>query len=193
MVRVSLVYNAIHPEVLLNGPMDIIAEYDSEETIEALVSALESWGHEVIPIEADEAIAEKLKSAHPDIVYNIAEGLRGESRESHVPAICEMLGIPYTGSGPLTLAMCLDKARTKQILSYYRISTPAFQVFNSTKEKLNPDLRFPLIAKLVHEGSHMGLSKNSIVDDENSLMQQVKYLIETYHQPVLVEEFIMGR
>ncbi len=111
MLKVALVYNLIHPEILQpNAPIDAIAEYDSPETVEAVQKALEADGHEVILLEADEAIAENLRHTRPDIVFNIAEGLRGLYRESHVPAICEMLGIPYTGSDPLTLALCLDKA-----------------------------------------------------------------------------------
>ncbi len=193
MVRVALTYNLIRINMLKNGPLDRLAEYDSPETIAALADALRAGGHEVIPLEADECIAEKLKATRPQIVFNIAEGLRGESRESHVPAICEMLGLPYTGSGPLTLALCLNKARTKEILTLYGISTPPFQVFRSPHQELNTPLRFPLIVKLLHEGSSMGLSERSVVDDEAALRDQVAYLIRTYGEPVLVEEFIAGR
>ena len=193
MAKTALVYNLIPPHMLQSGPLDRIAEYDSEETILALSNAIRAGGHQVVTLEADESIAEKLMSVRPQIVFNIAEGIRGESRESHVPAICEMLGLPYTGSGPLTLALCLNKARAKETLSYYRILTPPFQVFRSPEDRLDSNLRFPLIAKLLHEGSSMGLSEHSIVEDEVSLKHQVKYLIKTYHQPVLVEEFIEGR
>ena len=193
MAKVALVYNMIQTSMLRNGPLDLVAEYDGEETISALKAALQAGGHEVILLEADETIAEKLRSAHPHIVFNIAEGIRGESRESHVPAICEMLGLPYTGSGPLTLASCLDKARAKEILTYYHIPTPPFQVFRSLEEKLDSRLRFPLIVKLLHEGSSMGLSENSVVDNEAALKRQVEYLLQVYHQPAIVEEFIKGR
>ena len=193
LAKVALVHNMIQPNMLRDGPLDRMAEYDSKETISVLSSALQARGHEVIPLEGDEAIAEKLRSAHPQVVFNIAEGIRGESRESHVPAICEMLGLPYTGSGPLTLALCLDKARTKEILTYYNIPTPPFQVFQTPEEDLDPQLRFPLIVKLLHEGSSMGLSENSVVDDAAVLKRQVEYLLQTYHQPAIVEEFIEGR
>jgi D-alanine-D-alanine ligase len=193
MAKTALVYNLIHPHMLQSGPLDYIAEYDSEETILALSDAIRAGGHQVIPLEADESIAEKLMSVRPQIVFNIAEGIRGESRESHVPAICEMLGLPYTGSGPLTLALCLNKGRAKEILSYYHIRTPPFQVFRSSEDKLDSSLRFPLITKLLHEGSSMGLSEHSIVEDKISLKHQVEYLVKTYHQPALVEEFVQGR
>jgi D-alanine-D-alanine ligase len=193
MAKTALLYNLIHSHMLQSGPLDRIAEYDSEETILALSDAIRAGGHQVIPLEADESIAEKLVSVRPQIAFNIAEGIRGESRESHVPAICEMLRLPYTGSGPLTLALCLNKARAKEILSHYHIPTPPFQVFRSPEDKLDSNLRFPLIAKLLHEGSSMGLSEHSIVEDEVSLKHQVEYLVETYHQPALVEEFVEGR
>ena len=193
MVTVALAYNLIHPEMIGSGPLDALAEYDSEDTIAALRTALEAGGHEVALLEADETFMERLHALRPDIVFNIAEGLRGESRESHVPAICEMLGIPYTGSDPLTLALCLNKARAKQILLQEGIATPRFRVVESSKGDLQGDLRFPLIVKLLHEGSSMGLTRESVVDDNAALQRQVHRLLKTYHEPVLIEEFIEGR
>ena len=193
MVKVALVYNLIHLEQLETKPLDSIAEYDSEETVAALRAALESGGHQVLPLEADETIMEQLRVHRPDVVFNIAEGLRGESRESHVPAICEMLGLHYTGSGPLTLASCLNKARTKEVLMHHGIPTPRFQVMVSAADPVSEALRYPLIVKLLHEGSSMGLSPASVVDDEPALRRQVAHVIETYREPVLVEEFIEGR
>lgn len=193
MVTVALVYNLIHPETLRHAPLDALAEYDDTTTIQAIHTALTSAGHHVIDIEADEAIAERLRSVRPDIVFNIAEGLRGESRESHVPAICEMLGLAYTGSTPLTLALCLNKARTKEILLHYGIPTPRFVVLNDPLAELSVPLRYPLIVKLLQEGSSMGLSERSIVDDEAALRAQVAALFRCYHEPLLVEEFIQGR
>lgn len=193
MAKVALVYNLIPIAYLKEGRLDLIAEYDTENTIRALKAALESSGHTVLPLEADESIAEKLRTTRPDIVFNIAEGLRGESRESHVPMLCEMLNIPYTGSGPLTLAICLNKARTKEILTCYGVPTPPFQVFYAVDDALSTRLEFPLIVKLLHEGSSMGLSNNSVVDDEPALRRQVEYLQHLYKQPVIVEQFIDGR
>ncbi len=193
MVKIALVYNLIHPEQLNGLPADILAEYDSEETIAGLQAALEGAGHTVILLEADETIALQLKAVAPDIVFNIAEGRHGESRESYIPLVCEMLKLPYTGSGPLTLALCLNKARTKEILLHYGIHTPRFQVMEQVDAPLKPELRFPLIVKLLQEGSSMGLSENSVVDDEVALRRQVVYLINAYREPVLVEEFIEGR
>ena len=102
---------------------DTYAEWDTEETILAVKTALELH-HDVTLIEANEESYHELLQVKPDIVFNIAEGLRGPSRESQVPAILEMLGIPYTGSDSFTLGICLDKSRAKEILSYYKIKTP---------------------------------------------------------------------
>ncbi|MBN1700217.1 MAG: hypothetical protein JW881_22085 [Spirochaetales bacterium] len=195
MAAVGLTYNLIHEDAIGDKPIDSIAEFDTGETIDALVNALKEGGHSVIPIEADEGVVETIKRhrKHLDIVFNIAEGIRGESRESHVPAILEMLGIPYVGSGPLTLAICLSKVRTKEILLSYGIPTPAYQVFRSGRDSLVRNLRFPLIAKLSNEGSSMGLSYASVVDNEKELRKQVASLLDIYREPVLVEEFIEGR
>jgi len=174
-------------------PKDFYAEFDSPETINAIKNALESGGNTVKNIEADENAYEKLKKLKPDIVFNFSEGVRGESRESHIAAICEMLGIPYTGAGVLTSAIILNKARTKEILDYYNIPTPRFQVFKTIKEKLNPELNFPLLIKPVAEGSSKGIRNKSLVNNEKELKKMVKWLLETYNEPAVVEEFIEGK
>src|SRR3954470_9001761 len=106
---------------------DEFAEWDSPETIAAVESALKKIG-KVVRLEANEEFPDRLRRTRPDIVFNIAEGLNGVNRESHVPAICEFFGIPYSGSDPFTLSLCLDKARTKETLAFRRIATAAFTV-----------------------------------------------------------------
>ncbi|MBC8520737.1 MAG: D-alanine--D-alanine ligase [Methanomicrobia archaeon] len=196
-MRVALLYNQIKRYMLIKSALDKIAELDSPETIDYVREALMSGGNEVILIEADGNAYGKLKEERrdTDIVFNIAEGLRGESRESYIPAICDMLEIPYTGSGVLTLGLCLNKARTKEILRYYGIPTPDFQVLKSKDDKLDPglELKFPLIVKLLHEGSQMGLSRDSIVCSEEDLRDRTAYLMYEYGEPVIVEEFLDGR
>jgi D-alanine-D-alanine ligase len=193
MAKVGLAYNLIRPDYFRELPLDFIAELDSEEAIQAVADALRSGGHEVVLLEADESFAEKLKASRPEIVFNIAEGLQGDCREAQVPAICELFSIPYTGSGVLTLATCLNKARTNEVLSCHDVRVPPFQVFYSRDDDLRLNTGFPLIVKLLHEGSSMGLSAKSVVKDVLELRNQVEFVINTYHQPVMVQKYIFGR
>lgn len=154
---------------------------------------LESDGHEVVLIEADKDAYEKLKNSKLDIVFNIAECIFGESRRCQIPAMLEMLGIPYSGSGVLTQAITLDKARGKEILSFYDIPTPKFQLFKNGNEILNPYLKFPCFVKPNSEGSSKGITTKSLVYNENNLREITNFIINKYNQPALVEEYIDGR
>ncbi len=191
--------------------VDEYAEWDSPETIHAVASALAAVG-DVVHLEATEGFPERLREARPDIVFNIAEGLRGPNRESHVPAICEFVGIPYSGSDPFTLALCLHKARTKEVLAWHGIPTAPFTLIDSLEAlaalpgQLAPaggtgeiarllsrgTLRFPLFVKPVHEGSSKGITERSFCRDRRELESHVALLLEMYAQPVLVEEFLPG-
>ncbi len=192
-LRVGLTYN-LRKGVIPSGlPEDYYAEFDEESTVNAIAEALKRAGCSVLLIEADENAYGILQNTRPDIVFNIAEGLRGKSRESHIPAILEMLGIPYTGSGPLTLAIALDKMLTQEILHYKGVPTPRHQVLTAPEDKLRMRLRFPLILKPVHEGSSKGIRNDSVVSNEEMLREKVAYIIKNYGQPALIEEFIDGR
>ncbi len=174
-------------------PRDRWAELDSERTIEAIADALRQAGHKVNFLEGDESLYGRLLKGHFDIAFNICEGHRGDSRESHVPAILEMLGIPYTGSKVLCLALTLDKPMAKRVLAFHGLATPAFQVFDTPDEPVEAGLGYPLFVKPVGEGTGVGINGNSVVRDEGELRCQLRWLIGTYHQPALVEEFVEGR
>jgi len=193
-LRVGLTYN-LRGEPSASGglPEDFYVEFDEEETVEAIANALEGAGCEVIRIEADEGAYGELVRSRPDIVFNIAEGLRGESRESHIPAMLEMLGIPYTGSGPLTLAISLNKALTHRVLSASGIPSPSFQVFEGAEDEIDDGLGFPLVVKPLSEGSSKGIRNDSLAMDEPSLRRQVSRILEVYKQPAIAEEFLPGR
>ncbi|MFH0897300.1 MAG: ATP-grasp domain-containing protein [Candidatus Bathyarchaeota archaeon] len=192
--KVGLTYNLKRQVSTVEGlPEDFFAEFDDEETIDAIAYALENSGCKVTKIEADEKAYCKLVQLKPNIVFNIAEGLNGESRESQIPAMLEMLGIPYTGSGPMTLAISLNKGLTHQLLSANKVSAPSFQVFTDADVKIDGKLRVPLVVKPLAEGSGKGIRSNSLVKDEKSLRRQVAWVIETYRQPAIVEEFLPGR
>jgi D-alanine-D-alanine ligase len=182
--------NAPHRE---GEPADAWGDLDSESTLMALVEALEKGGHRSYFLEGDMSLPANLARLRPDICFNFSEGLFGDSREAHIPAVLEMMGIPYTGSRVLTQALCLDKAMTKRVLSTHGIPTAPFQVFRSPRERRNPRLRFPLFVKPNREGSGMGISPKSIVRDEVELRTQVAYITETYQQEALVERYIEGR
>jgi D-alanine-D-alanine ligase len=192
VLKIALVYNSIPARLLLEEPLDRIAEFDCLQTIVTLQQAIAVHGHDVILIEADEAAYDKLRTSKADLVFNIAEGVRGEDREAQIPAMLEMLGMPYTGSGPLSLALCLHKGKAKEILAWHGIPTPAFQVMTDPREPLADTLQFPLIVKLLHEGSSMGLSYSSVVETAQALADRIAYLRRMYKQPVLVEQFIDG-
>lgn len=191
-MRIGLTYNLL-PEKNIKLKTDEFAEFDDISTIQAIKSALESDGHEVIMIEAKEDAYEKIKNSKLDFVFNFAEGIHGNSRESHIPAMLEMLKIPYTGSDILTLSIALDKARTKEVLCYYNIPTSNFQLFKSANEPLNKKLHFPLFVKPNAEGSSKGITGKSLVHNEKELRERVDFIINRYSQPALVEEFLDGR
>lgn len=190
-IRVGFTFNLKRADAKVNG--DAEAEYDSPATIESIRQAIESLGHEVVLLEANAELPARLPEAKVDVVFNIAEGLAGRNREAQVPALCELCGIPYTGSDSATLALALDKALTKRILRQHGVLTPEFQTMSTGKEKLLPHLRFPLIVKPVAEGSSKGIAQKGVVDDEQALRQVVRELIEKYRQPALIEEYITGR
>jgi D-alanine-D-alanine ligase len=179
--------------MLLNTPLDRAAELDSAQTIETLRQAIASHGHDVVLIEADVDAYEQLRQSEAELVFNIAEGTHGEDRESQIPAMLEMLGLPYTGSGPLALALCLHKGKAKEILSWHGIPTPPFRVATRPEDLDDFTCRFPLIVKLLHEGSSMGLSYDAVVDTRCALARRVAYVTQAYRQPAIVEQFIDGR
>lgn len=173
-------------------PVDFFAEGDSFETIQAVIDAIKSGGHAVIGIEGDDDSPLKLDQVRPDLVFNIAEGLFGDFRESYIPMICERLDLPYTGSDPLTLAICLNKARTKEILNYYSIPTPAFKIIYPDQNIELRDFDFPAIIKPIAEGSSKGIFNDSVVDDPEQARIKIEENFDTYHEPVMIEKFLEG-
>ena len=171
---------------------DEFAEWDSLETINAIADALAPLG-DVIRLDATDNFPAHLLDAKPDIVFNIAEGRRGPNRESHIPAILEFLGIPYSGSDPFTLSLCLDKSRAKETLSYYGIPTPPFARVTELSQ-LEPFARrsFPAFVKPVHEGSSKGITERNICGSYQELREQTAFLLNRYRQPVLVESYLPG-
>jgi D-alanine-D-alanine ligase len=174
-------------------PPDHWDDLDSKKTIDSISAALESGGHQVTFLEGNASLYDHLRELKPDICFNICEGHFGDSREAQVPALLEMLRIPYTGSQVLTLALALDKPMTKRVLAYHNLPTPPFQTFERVNEPLDPDMKFPIFVKPSREGTGMGVSAESIINDEENLRVQLRRLFDRYDQPVLAERFIDGR
>lgn len=175
-------------------PADANAEFDHPSTIDVIASAIEANDFKVERIGNAGNLLERLASLKVDIVFNISEGISGRNRESQVPAILEMAGIPFVGADALTLGLTLDKVMAKKIFIADKIPTPKFFEVSSSEQLGNTNhYKFPLIVKPRFEGSSKGLSESSRVQSKEELREQVEYIINTYKQPALIEEFISGQ
>ncbi len=172
-------------------------EIYNPETVKKVASALEKGGHTVKIFDGDMHLADKLKGFMPKViegdrpgmVFNMAYGIQGESRYTHIPAMLEMLGVPYVGSGPAAHAVALDKVLTKIIFQKYGLPTPQFWVFNSAQEVLS-DVTYPVIVKPKMEAVSFGLR---VVDNIDDLREAVEFITKEFSQSALVEQFIPGR
>lgn len=180
-------------------PDDWHEEFDSPVTIEAIASVLRGLGHDVILLGDGRAFLKRVLADPPDLVFNFAEGHGvGRAREARVPAVLEMLGIPYTGSDPLTLAATLDKDCAKRLAASTGVAVPpgfcvhpdedARRVVNERAAAL----AFPAIIKPAWEGSSKGIRNRCLVRERGQLASAVASLLEDYRQPVLVEEYVAG-
>jgi len=196
-MKIGITYN-IRENVLPEGELDSeqVEEFESPQTINAICSVFESYGLETARLGGDTSIIKKIKTEKPGFVFNIAEGYWGRSREAHIPAILELMNMPYSGSDPLTLALTLDKVTAKKILRQLGILTPNFAVIRKWSELINIEetLNYPLVVKPAWEGSSKGIYNTSKSADRNELRKSVKKLFERYpNQPLLIEEFVAGR
>jgi len=178
------------------GSDDDLEEYDSPETVELIATSLEAGGHTVVMLGGGREFLENILGRKVDFVFNIAEG-RGNyrSREAQVPSILEMLNIPYSGSDPQCLSICLDKPLTKKLVASAGVYTPRWRVINTRQElcQINGgDFPFPAIVKPAYEGSSKGIRLTSVVEGSQQAIEVIEDLLRRYHQPVMIEEFITG-
>ncbi len=175
------------------SPLDAFVEWDEPETIGAVEEALRVFG-EVVRLEAIDDFPSRLAGAGVDLIFNMAEGTRGPSREAHVPAIAEFLGIPYTASEPLTLAIALHKGRTKDALSQRGVPTPPFVLLESTNDlsALVSFAHYPLFLKPAWEGSSKGIGQENLCRSPEQAMAFAEVLMQTYEQPVIAESYLPG-
>lgn len=198
-MNIGFTYNVRHVKPDINNPLYIKeAEFDTPETIEGITKALESLGHKVFYVEADEDAYFKFKNlkSQIDLVFNIAEGTNGADREAQIPAMLEMLQIPYTGPKPLGYAVGLNKSVAKEILTAYKIPTAEWRTINKEKDLdlINKGINFyPVLAKPIGEGSSKGVYVKNLVDNFQDLKKVVVELLHDYRQPVLIEEYLPGR
>ncbi len=180
-------------EFKVGDPPDANAEFDHPSTVEVISRAIESQGFQLKRIGNVTHLLEKIDNLGVDIVFNISEGIYGRNRESQVPILLEMAGIPFVGSDALTLGIALDKVMAKKIFIAEGISTPGYFEIKSVDETIDTDhLNFPLMVKPRFEGSSKGLSEHSRVANKEELIKQAEFIINIYKQPALVEEFIRG-
>lgn len=193
-LKIGLTYD-LRDDYLANGfSEEETAEFDKLDTIEAIARALQNLGHETDRIGNVTSLANRLVIGDRwDLVFNIAEGLRGFGREAQVPALLDAYDIPYTFSDPLVLSLTLHKGMTKHVIRDLGIPTPDFRVVETETDALLLDLPFPLFAKPVAEGTGKGISAASKIKNREELLSVCESILDRFEQPVLVETFLPGR
>jgi len=195
-MKVGLAFDLMDTFVPSPGdPPDAAREWDSEETVGLLEEAIRSLGHKVVRLGGGTDIIH-LAAAGPlgvEIVFNICEGRDGRSREAQVPAILDLLRIPYTGSDPLTMTVSLDKGIAKRLLRERGVPTPDFAVLDDPDRVEFLHLRYPVFAKPLHEGTGKGIASASVLRTSKALADRVAFIVSAYRQPALVEEHLPGR
>lgn len=191
-------------EVVTNGQEGTIAKKAEEKIVSygrvnindaLLIKKALNGLHDVKIFFLNDDIYSQIKEEKPDVIFNLCDdGFRGDIRmEPHVAALFDILNIPYTGNNYFTIALCQNKARAKDLLTFNGVLTPKFQVFTSAERKINPDLRYPMIVKPIREDGSIGIRERSVVNNEEQLKEEVDHVIDIYKQEALVEEFINGR
>jgi D-alanine-D-alanine ligase len=196
-MKIGLAYDLKEAVLFAPGcPEDTLEEYDSPETVEAIATALETLGHSVVKLAGGREFITNILQNNIDFVFNISEGLGNHrSREAQIPAILEMLDIPYSGSDPQCLAICLDKPLTKRLVTAAGIRTPRWQLvtdYSQLKETPLDGFPLPAFVKPAYEGSSKGIRLGSRAETVTQITEVAAELLEQYRQPVMVEEFIAG-
>ncbi len=193
-MKVGLTYD-LRSEYLKQGyTEEETAEFDREETVEAIEGTLQKIGYETERIGNVKQLAEALVAGKRwDIVFNICEGMYGLGREAQVPALLDAYNMPYVFSGPLVLALTLHKAMTKSVVRDAGVPTPAFHVVHTPEDIDKVSLKYPLFAKPLAEGTGKGVDTRSVISNAAELKERCLYLLKQFRQPVLVEKYLSGR
>ncbi len=193
-MKIAVLYRALDPRFSENFASETLNRED-ESYRASVIAALREKGHDAFGFQVREDHLQELQRLECDLAFNLVDdGLNNDSSlEPHLPAILDVFGIPYTGGDFLSLAITLDKARTKEILGFHGVPTPAFQIFVAADDPPRAGLRWPLIVKPLHEDASIGVCRDSVVVDEPALRCRVADVVERYRQPAIVEEYIHGR
>ena len=193
-MRIALVYDLRDDYRALGLSEEEVAEFDNVETIDQLAGALEVLGCEVERVGRGQALAARLvEGDRYDLVFSIAEGVKGRSREAQVPALCELFDQPYLFSDPLTMTACLDKAVAKRLVRDAGVKTPAFAVAERSADEIVDWAEFPAFVKPLAEGTGKGCEAASLVHTTAELHEAVARVIGRYGQPALIERYLPGR
>lgn len=192
-MKIAIVRNRENAQVINRSGRQCPEVY-GEKTVESVASSLRERGHDVLVCEGDINLFASLRDFMPPgapegLVFNMAYGIQGDCRYTHVPAMLELAGVPYTGSSPFGHALALDKVVTKKLMIDAGIPTPRYAVLRDGREDCG-DLRFPLVVKPRHESTSFGLS---LVEDRAGLRDAVDAVVTRYRQEALVEEYVDGR
>jgi D-alanine-D-alanine ligase len=193
-LKIGITYD-LREDYLIEGySEEETAEFDRAETIEAIDQTLKELGYRTDRIGHLKSLTRRLAAGDRwDLVFNIAEGLRGFGREAQIPALLDAYDIPYTFSDPLVLALTLHKGMTKHVIRDMGIPTPDFAIIEKEDQSTGICLAYPLFAKPVAEGTGKGITAASKINTEKELVEVCRMLLTVFKQPVLVESFLPGR
>ena len=193
-MKIGLTYDLISDYLSQGFGEEDAAEFDRPETIQGIERALRSLGYETDRIGTVRSLIKRLASGDRwDMVFNIAEGVKGFGREAQVPALLDVYNIPYTFSDPMVLALTLHKGMTKHVIRDMSIATPDFCVVEDLHDLEHITIPFPLFAKPVAEGTGKGINSASKIETKEELSSVCRKLLISYDQPVLLEAFLPGR
>jgi D-alanine-D-alanine ligase len=192
--RVAVLFTSVHPESEL--PPKVREAEDLTENAQSVGKALAELGHTVRCFDFGDDVSgllARLRPFRPDVVFNLAEAPLGcYEKEPHAAALLELLGLPYTGNSPFSLLSCKNKAVTKEMLRAHGVPTPQYCVQAKVPTKALP-LSFPLVVKPLRQDGSLGITEDSVVEDQAGLRRSVAYVLENQRQEALVEEFLSGR
>jgi D-alanine-D-alanine ligase len=191
--RIGIIFSDVRRE-FFPTEAQYITEKDAEEDARVIGNYVEELGYTACYHPGNSQLPAWLRKQKPHLVINLVDSFKGvESLASSIPGVLELLEIPYTGADVLGMSLDTNKFVIKKLLQQHGIPVPNFQLFTTPKDYIDPALRFPLISKLNAIHGSVEITSDAVSENEKQLRKRLRYLIETYDQPVLVEEFISGR